>query len=123
MTSLTAEQFAKELAPLLKQQGFGKQRLQWRQDLGTTLAVLNVRVSAWGDRRDDVNVDIYLKALGVEQAASRNWCQDLQCLAGSSPPEVAVQALAGFAGRRLIHIHIARSLFHRNSRSATGSAL
>lgn len=61
MTSLTVEQFAKELAPLLKQQGFGKQRLQWRQDLGTTLAVLNVRVSAWGDRRDDVNVGIHLK--------------------------------------------------------------
>lgn len=78
--SLTVEEFAKGLAPLLKQEGFTKQRLNWRKDLGATIAVLNVQVSAWGDRSYYVNVGIYLKALGRGVGAT---AQPLPCPATS----------------------------------------
>ena len=100
MTDDSVEHFVDELAPLLKQHGFGKQRLNWRKDLGPSFAVVNVQISAWGDRSYCVNVGIYLKSLGAERKPAHNRCHVQQRLAVSSPPEVVASALAWFAQRQ-----------------------
>jgi hypothetical protein len=96
---LSVEQFSAELAPLLKEQGFKKERLNWRKDLGPSTAVLNIQVSPWGDRSYYVNVGVYLKVLGAEVRPTHNRCHIQQRLPVEAPALVVSAALRWFVCR------------------------
>jgi len=96
---LSVEQFIDELAPLLKEHGFKKERLNWRKGHGPSIAVLNVQVSPWGDRSYYVNVGVYLKALGTEARPTHNRCHVQQRLQVEAPALVVSAALSWFTAR------------------------
>jgi hypothetical protein len=96
------ETFTKELTCELKVLGFKKQRLNWRKDWGSSIAVLNVQVSPWGDRTYYINLGIYLKILGSELNPTENRCHVQQRLDHGSPAEVARAAGIWFDQRASI---------------------
>lgn len=96
---MEVELFAEGLAPILKSLGFKKQRLNWRKDLGQSIAVLNVQISSWGDRSYYVNVGIYLKAMGTEECPPHNRCHVQGRLSVESPDAVAAAAQGWFKAR------------------------
>jgi Domain of unknown function (DUF4304) len=99
MHTMDVESFAAALGLQLKAHGFRKQRLNWRKDLGESIAVLNVQISPWGDRSYYVNVGVYLKVLGEELAPPHNRCHVQQRLAVEQPESVASAALEWFGER------------------------
>lgn len=99
---MDVETFTKALAVELKSLGFKKQRLNWRKDLTSSIAVLNVQISPWGDRSYYINVGIYLKVLGSELNPTENRCHVRQRLDHGSPAEVAKAACIWFDQRASI---------------------
>ena len=111
---MTVEDFCSQLSPLLKEQGFKKQRLNWRKDMGSSFAVLNVQISPWGDRSYYINVGIYLKSLGEETAPIHNNCHVPERLEHESAESLVSEATEWFALRSdissLSKLHIAKKL-------------
>jgi len=99
---MDVETFTEQLGVELKVLGFKKQRLNWRMDLGSSIAVLNVQVSPWGDRSYYINAGIYLKAIGDESNPTHNRCHVQQRLEHGAPAEVAKAASTWFAERASI---------------------
>lgn len=99
---MDVESFSAEIAPILKKHGFRKQRLNWRKNLGSAIAVLNVQMSSWGERNYYVNVGIYLKTLGDESSPTYNRCHVQQRLAADLPLSVVNEAIEWFSSRASI---------------------
>lgn len=59
-----AERVAAEIAARLKQHGFLKRRRTWTRPTNDIVQVLNVQASEWSKDIFDINVGVYLKALG-----------------------------------------------------------
>lgn len=104
MHTMDVENFTAVLGPLLKEHGFRKQHLNWRKDLGESIAVLNVQISPWGDRSYYVNVGVYLKVLGTELAPPHNRCHVQERLAVELPESVASAALEWFDERANVQL-------------------
>jgi hypothetical protein len=96
---MDVETFCSAIAPLLKEQGFKKQRLNWRKDLGASIGVLNVQISPWGDRSYNVNVGVYLKALGEESSPPHNRCHVQERLSHESAESAVREAIDWFSQR------------------------
>jgi hypothetical protein len=97
---LSAEEYKKALAPLLKSSGFRRSSATWRKDLGESIAVLNVQKSSWGGGVYYVNVGVYFHALGSEMAPTENKCHVQTRLEPPPlPAEAAAEAVAWFAAR------------------------
>jgi hypothetical protein len=96
---MDVETFAEKLGAELKVHGFKKQRLNWRMDLPSSIAVLNVQLSPWGDGSYYINVGIYLKAIGGEPNPPHNRCHVQQRLELGTPAEVAKAAFTWFNER------------------------
>jgi hypothetical protein len=71
---MDANTFCAEIDPLLKRQGFKKQRFNWRKDINSAIEIINVQKSPWGGGRYYVNLGVYLKALGQELKPTHNRC-------------------------------------------------
>jgi hypothetical protein len=99
---MDVETFTEQLGAELKVLGFKKQRFNWRMDLASSIAVLNVQISPWGDRSYYINVGIYLKAIGEESNPTHNRCHVQQRLAHGAPAEVAKEASTWFNERASI---------------------
>ena len=108
---MNVETFTEQIGAELKVLGFKKQRLNWRLDLGSSIAVLNVQISPWGDSSYYINVGIYLKAIGEESNPPHNRCHVQQRLEHSAPAEVAKAALGWFNERASIE-NLSRLIQH-----------
>jgi hypothetical protein len=66
MNTLSQEQLTDCLKPVLKQQGFKKNKTTWRKTTDDLVYVLNIQGSQWSKEDYYINVAIYIKALGTE---------------------------------------------------------
>ena len=72
-----------ELAPILREAGFRKERSTWRRAEAETILVLNLQKSSWGENFF-INLGVYFRVLGPEQKPPAHRCH-LGCRAEAIP--------------------------------------
>jgi len=96
---MDADSFKKAINPLLKSNGFVRAGVTWRKDQGESIAVFNVQKSGWAGGVYYLNLGVYFRALGTENAPTENRCHVRVRLDPADPDTVATSALQWFSAR------------------------
>lgn len=96
---MDADSFKKAINPLLKSNGFVRAGVTWRKDQGESIAVFNVRKSGWAGGVYYLNLGVYFRALGTENAPTEHRCHVRVRLDPADLDTVATRALRWFSAR------------------------
>ncbi len=96
---MDAESFKKSIHPFLKENGFKKSNATWRRAQEESIAVFNVQKSPWGGGVYYINLGVYFRRLGNEEAPTENRCHVQVRLDLDTPANVISEAMAWFQAR------------------------